>query len=83
MVSHLKSEESSFCCDTVAVSHAAKLASIPGIPESVPATVFLAYGGSLMDSVSMSLGEVESFGEEGVSLGEVLVWACWVWACWV
>ena len=35
-------------CDTAAVSHAAKLASIPGIPESVPATVFLAYGGSLV-----------------------------------
>ena len=29
------------------VSHAAKLASIPGIPESVPATVFLADGAPL------------------------------------
>ena len=35
-------------CDTTAASHAAKLASIPGIPESVPATVFPAYGGSLV-----------------------------------
>ena len=34
-------------CDTAAVSHAAILASIPGIPELEPAMFFWPYGGSL------------------------------------
>ena len=43
-----KSKTASFL---FALPHAAKLASIAGIPESVPAPVFLAYGGSLSTSI--------------------------------